>query len=54
MKMERTWITELNAGAAAVMIIMRVCGVEASGELQGAIVVLLNIGLRVAMKKGWI
>ena len=51
---KRTWITEVNALAAAIIAILVACGIAIPGEVYGGVVVLLNVLMRIASKKGWL
>ena len=53
-KNERTLITEMNALALAVLALCAVFGVEIPEEASAPIIVILNVLLRMAKKKGWI
>ncbi len=50
----RTWITELNGALLAVFVLLAGVGYPVPEAVSAPIVVLLNIGLRVMSKKGWI
>ena len=52
----KTWITQFNLLVAGILILLTVLGVDVkiTAAIAGVATPLVNIGLRIANKKGWI
>ena len=50
----KTWVTELNALAIGILVLLPELGVNMPSKAALAILAILNILLRIANKNGWI
>ncbi len=51
---KKTYITEVNLAMGAVVALLVAFGVSVPTGVEGAVAVIVNVFLRVAIKKGWL
>ncbi len=51
---KKTYITEVNLFMGAIVVLLIAFGVSVPAGVEGAVGVIVNVFLRVAIKKGWL